>query len=174
VALPGTYLDLATCDLASLVQQAPDRVRIFTRSDPRAIDAQLRAAIMPYDARLDGPHSPLPGTLADFAQRALRHFAETVLASSPNGDLEQHQKGVLRSLGRWARPQSPTRPRQSDEEIRHLISRNWSAVGGRSGRMLRVLRDDLGVACEQARFAALFGEVKAAKLAGATRMGADG
>jgi hypothetical protein len=41
-------------------------------------------------------------------------------------------------------------------EIIDLVLRDWDVVGGRSSMMLRHLRDELRVACEQQRFAGLF------------------
>lgn len=165
VALPGAYLDMLADDLARLLRRAPERLRIFTGTEPARVDPVLRAAVMPYDDRLDGPDSPRPGTRIDFPQRALRHFVETVLPVRPQGDLEHHRRDVSLTLERWSSPTAVVRRRQSDEEIRRLIRERWEVVGGRSGRMLRVLRDEVGVACEQSRFAELFDDVKAARVA---------
>jgi hypothetical protein len=50
--------------------------------------------------------------------------------------------------------------RVTDEEIVVLIREHWSAAQAQSTRMLRLLRDDLGVACEQGRFSRLFRRVR--------------
>ena len=38
---------------------------------------------------------------------------------------------------------------------------HWDAVGGSSSRLLRLFRDDLNIACEQGRFAALARVIRA-------------
>ena len=54
------------------------------------------------------------------------------------------------------RPTNAPRTRKSDSEILNLIHRRWRRVEGRSGRMLRLLRDEEMIACEQGRFRRLF------------------
>ena len=52
-------------------------------------------------------------------------------------------------------------PIDDDEEIKSIIRKHWHDVEGRSGKMLRLFRDHLMIACEQKRFSDLFKEVKA-------------
>ena len=51
-----------------------------------------------------------------------------------------------------------------DDEMKIIIKKLWSRADGQVGRMLRVLRDEEKIACEQGRFATLFREVKEAKV----------
>lgn len=121
---------------------------------------------MPYDRRLEDPVLGRAGTAGDFAQRAMRDFVEEVLPGSPMGSAADHAKAVLDRLNCHTTPPRPSRRSATDDELQALMRAHWNAVGGRSGRMLRLLRDDLGVACEQGRFKNLFNGV-AAQLDGA-------
>jgi hypothetical protein len=156
IALPGMYLELVGEELASLPSRTRSRFRVFTLNPASAIPEALRPFVLPYDARFDGPDAPLPGTRSDFAQRSLAHFVEAVLAYHPKADFDGHAEGVEKLLSGLRRQSTPVRTRQSDGEIISLIHRHWSAARGQSSRMLRLLRDDLGVACEQGRFRTLF------------------
>ena len=161
-ALPGTYLLMVADDLSRLADRAEGRLRLFCAAPPTGLPGQLSAALMPYDSRLDGPDSPLPGTLGDFAQRAMRHFVEIVLPGTPAGsDIASHKAAVEQSLTDLRSPASIRRARATDAEIVELIARHWSQTDGRSTRMLRLIRDELGRACEQGRFVRLFQQAAA-------------
>jgi hypothetical protein len=54
----------------------------------------------------------------------------------------------------------PPRERKSDEELMEIMDLNWGRARGQASLMLRVLRDDLLIACEQKRFAGLFRHLK--------------
>lgn len=163
VALSGSYLAMIAAELLALPEKTLERLRIFSLSSGSAVPEGLSRYRMPYDARFDGDGSPLPGTRGDFAQRALAHFAETVLDADGKGSLERHSKAVSRFMSKLPQPEPISRAKASDEEIVALIHRHWRSVDGRSGRMLRYLRDDLGVACEQSRFRDLFRAAKDAR-----------
>lgn len=152
IAASGPYLKMIEQDLLAL---PIDRLRLFTRADIRALPAPLRAAVMPYDDRLDASDGR-PGTIADFAQRAMAHFAEHVLPYAPAGGLEEHTGLVLSRLSPLMAPAKRVGRKATDEEIKAAIAAHFEAVGGQSSQMLRKLRDDLGLACEQSRFRDLF------------------
>jgi hypothetical protein len=116
---------------------------------------------MPYDARFDGDGGPLPGTHADFSQRALHHFVRDVLPRTRRAGHVAHAEAVEDFLSGLKPPRPLLRKRVGDEEITVLINRHWHQVQGQSGLMLRLLRDKLHVACEQTRFRDLFREVRA-------------
>src|SRR3546814_14194086 len=115
---------------------------------------------MPYDDRLDGCDSPLPGTRSDFASRAAHHFVEAVVLDTPKASAEAHAKRVLTLLTNWRAPSLTSRPRRSDAELLPLISDHWEANGGRSAPLLRVLRGEVGVACGQGRLARLAAQIR--------------
>ena len=156
LALPSLYLSMVEEELLELPQDVLARLRFFGLGIRARIDPRLEPLVMPYDGRLEDAASRFRGTRSDFAPRALRHFAEVVLAELPNGSSDQHRVAVMKALATWSEPRTPKRPRISDEQVQELIRKHWSDVGGRSSRMLRLLRDDLSVACEPGRFRALF------------------
>ena len=160
IALPSVYLSMIASDLAKLHGRSRSRLRIFTSAAPKGLPKSLSSLVMPYDERLDGPDSPMPGTRSDFAARALRHFVDHILKKHFSGDVREHMRAVTSSLARMRKPRVAVRARHSDEEIIRLIQDHWNAANGKSSRMLRVLRDDLSVACEQSRFAGLFRKAK--------------
>src|SRR3546814_9801405 len=67
----------------------------------RGRDPRLHPWLMPYDDRLDGCDSPLPGTRSDFASRAAHHFVEAVVLDTPKASArsEEHTS-ELQSLMR--------------------------------------------------------------------------
>ncbi|MDH4744215.1 hypothetical protein OMP43_09325 [Sphingomonas sp. CBMAI 2297] len=157
IALPRPYLDMIEADLLSLPEQVLDRVRLFCGAQAPAALAHLQ---MPYDDRLDGPDSPYRGTRSNFASRALRHFATRVLPGKEGHMVAQHTAAVQAALAGWTRPIRTSGIRKSDAELREILAAHWEAMGGRSTRMLRLLRDELGIACEQGRFAALIRDMR--------------
>lgn len=160
VALPSLYLSMLEEELLELRQEVLSRLRFFGLGLRARIDSRLAPLVMPYDERLEDSASRFRGTRSDFASRALRHFVEMVLPEHPNGSADQHRGAVMKALAAWSEPRTPKRPRISDEQVQELIRRHWSDVEGQSSRMLRLLRDDLSVACEQGRFRALFQAVR--------------
>ncbi|UKJ75438.1 hypothetical protein [Azospirillum brasilense] len=163
VALSRPYLQMMLHDLLAWVERAPGCLRLFASAGSDELPLSLRRALMPYDARLDDPRGPLPGTKGDFAQRALRHFVERVLPTSSDAPATVHAERVTESLAGLSAPDLQERAKRSDAEIRALIEHHWHEVGGASSRMLRKLRDGLGVACEQGRFKDLFHQVAQAR-----------
>jgi hypothetical protein len=160
VALPSGYLGMIGDDLLGLPEQARARVRLFGRSIAEDLHPTLRPLAMPYDGRLDDPASPARGTGSDFGPRALRHFVERVRPAWPDGSVGEHREAVEAALAGWRAPVAPHRSRLADQEVRALIRAHWEDAGGRSSRMLRLLRDRLSVACEQGRFRDLFRAVR--------------
>lgn len=153
-ALSSSYIAMVADEWAQWPAERKARLRLFTKEEPQGVADDLRKAWMPYDDRLDAIGNGHAGTQSDFAQRALRHFATTIF---DNGALEQDRAAVQLSLQGLKAREVPTRTRSTDDEIQALINAEWDAVDGRSGAMLRRLRDTLGVACEQRRFKRLFG-----------------
>jgi hypothetical protein len=115
---------------------------------------------MPYDARLDGSESPSPGTAADFASRALRDFVTFILPNLRDASCGEHAAAVSRRLKTWTATVRPERKRQSDAELLGIIRSNWNVGGASVSRMLRWVRSDLGLACEQGRMRELYRSVQ--------------
>lgn len=154
LALPASYLRMLRTDLESISVAAAENLRIFTSEAGRIeVPGRLLGCIMPYDDRLESVPG-FNGTRADFPQRALRHFLECM-----RGDKVSQAEGrrtVSRNLSSLQRRKLPDRLRVSDDEIRAMLRAQWVTCAGSSTRLLRYLRDDAKVSCEQGRFRALW------------------
>jgi hypothetical protein len=159
VALPGAYLAMIEPDLLALAPDQLKRLRIIERLPTRR--AALQDLTLPYDARLDAPASGFAGTRSDFYARAARHFAQVIHPAHPGADLQTHAEAVGAELSRHAAPDARVGKRQSDQELRAIVATHWDRAAGRTTRLLRILRDDLGIACEQGRFARLMQAMRA-------------
>jgi hypothetical protein len=161
-ALPKEYLRMAT-DLLSTIA-ASTALRILIRDSVNWLPASLSGCVIRYDGRLDGTGSTDKGTMSDFAARAARHFGKHVLNHAASGTQQDHQALVENHLSQFEARTVPERQKMSDASIMELISKHWNETSGQSGRMLRHLRDNLNVACEQSRFKNLFHQVANARL----------
>lgn len=159
-----SYLSLVMSDIFRLVSEDLEKVRIVGPPNPSLIPHQFRHLWMPYDARFDGPRCPNPGTRSDYPQRIARHFVEHVLSLSPHSCAEEHAQIVEAILKDMPVARIIERKSLPDHEIVKIIDKNWDLANGSSARMLRILRDQEHVACEQSRFAAIFRNIKAEKL----------
>ena len=166
VALSETYARMVADDLASLGEADLGRLRIIGPRNAARLPARLRPYLMPFDSRLDGPAFPIPGTRTDFAARAGRWFVEEIASTHPEGSADCHATAVSEALAQFSPPPQFSRSPRMDEEIADLILVNWERAEGKSSRMLRILRDNLGIACEQNRFARLFRETAARRKGG--------
>lgn len=152
IALTKPYARLLAPVLDRLEARELERVRIFGTGLTEALSERVCRQVLPYDARLE---NVLPGTKADFPQRALLHFAGEGLGANPSGNVSEHRAWVEVAFAGQAAPIRPARPRLSDARIIELIAKHLPETRA-VGRLLRVLRDHEGVACEQARFTRLY------------------
>lgn len=152
VALTRPYAEMVGKSLIELDSSILARLRIFGVSLAPALPAILRPALAPYDERLD---AVLPGTRADFSQRALLHFVRTVVERHGEPDRSADFEAVEAALDGVVPPDRLHRPRRTDEEILQLILARLRSQSG-IARVLRALRDEEGVACEQSRFSRLY------------------
>ncbi|MDQ0996079.1 hypothetical protein QFZ34_001256 [Phyllobacterium ifriqiyense] len=160
LAVGLAYLRMLEPILLDLPDETLDRLRIFAGSANTTLPGRLAAQILPYDTRLNGPQSPIRGTMIDFTSRALHHFATTVMTDQPHGGIVSQTKHVERLLMPWSLPNVSSGVRRSDTDIKTLLRQHWDRTGGSTTKLLRVLRDELAVACEQKRFARLAAEVR--------------
>ncbi|NKQ80378.1 hypothetical protein C3Y90_23895 [Rhizobium sp. UPM1134] len=160
IALPSPYLRMIAPTLTELPDSTCERIRIVGGRDVRGLSPSLESARLPYDDRLDGPQSPLRGTRSDFASRALRHFVEAILSNAPLGTAEVHAKLVESELATWERPIAKLGVRKSDADLKSIVRENWARADGQTTKLLRLLRDELNIACEQKRFARLAAEIR--------------
>ncbi|WOJ88368.1 hypothetical protein RZS28_11010 [Methylocapsa polymorpha] len=152
IALTRPYAEMVGQSLSALEPQALARLRIFGASLGCALPALLHPALAPYDDRLD---AILPGTRADFSQRALFHFVRSVAITHQAQDRDADYAAVEAALAGVAPPDRPRRMRRTDEEILQLILTRLPSQAG-IARILRALRDEEGIACEQSRFGRLY------------------
>lgn len=159
LALPSTYLRMVRDDLAQVTPARAGQLRIFTSAaGVRCVPDHLKNCAMPYDERLESVRG-FAGTRSDFAQRALRHFVEVLEATSMS--LEGARDAVSASLERHRQRQRSVGQRMTDEEIRQVLMTQWARYSGRSTKLLRHLRDEAGISCEQRRFSRLWQELAA-------------
>lgn len=159
LAIPSPYLNLISQDLAALTDEEVTRLRIFTSEfGASEVPERLRSAVMPYDERLEGLAN-FGGTRVDFAQRALRHFVQILRGHIL--PLDSAREEVRLAMNALVKPTVPKRERKSDAEIAELIGQNWERLNGSGVALLRYLRDEALVACEQSRFAMLRRDVQA-------------
>lgn len=160
IALPSPYLRMVAPALQGVSDALCERIRIVGGRDVPDLNPRLEGVRLPYDDRLDGPQSTLPGTRSDFASRAVRHFVENVLATAPLATAKDHAELVEIALAGWDRPSSKLGTRMSDRDLKSIVRDHWSRADGRSTKLLRILRDELNIACEQKRFARLTAEIR--------------
>ena len=151
IALTRPYAQMVGESLAALSPQVLARLRIFGASLASALPPALHPALAPYDARLE---AILPGTRSDFSQRALHHFVGLVVGDGQH-DRDADYGAVTRALAKVTAPDRPRRPRRSDAELLEMIAARLQSQSG-VARILRALRDEEGVACEQSRFSRLY------------------
>ncbi|KPF54080.1 hypothetical protein IP65_09785 [Novosphingobium sp. AAP1] len=159
-ALSDTYIEMVTDDLCALPAAILARVRLFTRAPLDRVAPALRPLVMPYDDRLDGPDSPVRGTRGDFAGRALHHFAKYIHVAGDRRSVGDHCAAVGSALTGWRFAARFDRQRLDDDAVLALVRKHWDVERGSTARLLRRLRDDLGVACEQGRLANLARQVR--------------
>ena len=152
IALTRPYAEMVGKSLSELDPSILARLRIFGASLSPALPAILRPALAPYDERLD---AVLPGIRADFSQRALLHFVHSVAGNRDAQDRDADYAAVETALEGVLPPDRLRRTRRTDEEIFQLILARLRSQTG-IARILRALRDEEGVACEQSRFARLY------------------
>jgi len=157
IALPASYLRMVREDLALIPTSACERLRIFTSYAGRSeVPASIASSVMPYDERLETVPG-FDGTRVDFAQRAMRHFVAQLRGHELSAEIGS--RAVAEFMNAQRRRTLPNRTRASDDEIRRLIRGRWHDYAGSSTRLLRYLRDDAKVSCEQRRFRVLWKNV---------------
>lgn len=155
ISVSSSYWTLIAQDLRCLSSEDFERVRIVGLAEG-TVPAWARNSILPYDSRFNGPDSPLPGTLSDYPQRLCVHYISQVL---PVCGLQDDQAHVRKLMSSMRAPSMLDRKRLTDDALRELM-RNRLSDGGISGaQMLRWLRDEQLVACEQGRCANLYKQV---------------
>lgn len=159
LALPSSYLRMIHDDLARVSPGEVGQLRIFTSTAGlQFVPEHLADCVMPYDDRLESVRN-YAGTRSDFAQRALRHFVEVLGAASL--PLDEARATVSAALARLPQRRQSVGKRMSDDEIRRVLTEQWSQHGGSCTRLLRYLRDEARISCEQKRFSRIWNALAA-------------
>ncbi len=161
IALPSSYLEMIAPDLALVRDSQLQTLRLFTSvAGSKALSTRLQSTVMPYDERLEGiiNHN---GTRSDFPQRALKHFV-TVLKGHEL-PLSVAKERVVKCMTEAIKPPVPRREKVTNERISELIRNNWNSQEGSAYKLLRFLRDEAKVACEQSRFSGIWRTIKEEK-----------
>lgn len=159
LALPSSYLRMIHDDLARVSPAEVGQLRIFTSTAGlQFVPEHLADCVMPYDDRLESVRD-YAGTRSDFAQRALRHFVEALGAASL--PLDEARATVSAALARLPQRRQSVGKRMSDDEIRRVLTEQWSQHGGSCTRLLRYLRDEAHISCEQKRFSRIWNALAA-------------
>jgi hypothetical protein len=159
IAIPKSYMEMIASDLEKIGSNHHQNLRIFTSiAGYKVVPNSLKSLVMPYDERLEGiaQHN---GTRSDFPQRALKHFVTHLHAQDL--PLEEAKCLVRSSMESSHLRLTPTRLKVTDARIAELISENWQNHDGNGTKLLRFLRDDANVACEQSRFRGIWRKVMA-------------
>ncbi len=160
LALSRPYIELLQDELLNCSHQQQQRLRFFGKKLNSALPSSLDGNWMPYDDRLESAGPGFSGTQSDFAQRALRHFVTEILHKHSDDDAYLHRSMVLDSLSPLNKREIPKRQRLSDKDIGIAIRDNWENGKGQSSTLLRIIRIDLGIACEQSRFRNIYHTIK--------------
>jgi hypothetical protein len=158
LALPSPYLSLIRDDLKQIQSSDVRRLRVFSSARiGSSLPDLVKPCLMPYDDRLsciagyDGP-------MVTFAQRATAHFVEAIKGQFLS--LEEAKLAVSAALAGLKARAKVQRTKASDETLIEAIQKNWDLCGGRAGKLLRYVRDELGLAVEQSRFSGLWQRVR--------------
>jgi hypothetical protein len=160
VAMPCSYLGMVAQDLADLPANTLRTVRIIGPRRREEIDARLQDNWLPYDARLDSPDTGLNGTASDFPHRALGHFVSNILPLNTGKSSQCHADAVENALSKFEAYVRPRGQNTSDDDVISAISTVWKKHSGRRASILRELRSELNIACEQSRFRKLADKVE--------------
>lgn len=160
LSLSQIYAKMVQEDLLKLDDTSLKKLRIVGLSHAEILHKRLQHAFMPYDTRINNPKSGISGTMSDFPQRAAHHFVNNIWGDYPTVSATNHAALVKKSLAHLKKPVIPVRKQMNNEEIKVILTKNWDKAQGHSGKMLRFLRDQLMIACEQKRFSFLFKQVK--------------
>lgn len=157
IALPRAYLAMIGPELLALPEPQRARLRIIQRAGAEI--AELKPWTIVYDDRLEGVAGHA-GTRSDFAARAAVHFAEQVWPSREGSRISEHNEAIGNALSACVPRVMRSGSRKSDAELCAIIADHWNVAGGRTTKLLRLLRDDLSIACEQGRFSKLVDKVR--------------
>ncbi len=159
ISLPSSYLKMISDDLWGADPRQLQKVLIFTSPyGATFIPERWQLLGLPYDESLEDPTSGYSGTRSDFPQRAMKHFVKEI--GMPNESLPKIIKQLNARLSKLKKPVAPNRIKISDSELIKLINKNWGKFDGQTSKLLRFLRDEALVSCEQSRFQKICSQIR--------------
>lgn len=162
ISLPSSYLEMISKDLWSADPAKLKKVLIFTSTyGIQFIPDEWKHLALPYDERLEDRKSGYAGTRSDFPQRAMNHFVQEI--GMQDATLPQIIHAIDSHLSKLKKPKPPERKRLSDAELTKILNKNWNKYIGKTSRLLRFLRDEALVSCEQSRFQRLCKKIQESK-----------
>ena len=151
-AMPASYLALINREMTELSPRFLKTTRVIGPRRRDDVPEALRPYWLPYDARLDCADTGYNGTAGDFPHRALRHFTQEILPTVGLMAASDHSDSVERALEHFAPYVRPRGQTASDDEVILAIRALWHLHQGKRAGILRALRSERNVACEQTRF----------------------
>ena len=168
LALPSGYLEMLVPDLLDIGPESRQSLRIFSSTaGVLSLPKELQEFALPYDDRLES----LPGhdgTRVDFPQRAMRHFVEEIRGHEL--DIGAAKARVAEALSGLSPRLIPARTKLSDSDIAAVLRAQWKRHKGSSSQLLRFLRQEAQIACEQKRFRNIWQALKAEQAAQGVRV----
>jgi len=154
LALPSSYLEMVYDDLDSISVESAEGLRIFTsKVGVQKLPSHIVQCAMPYDDRLESL-AGYAGTRSDFAQRAMLHFVRSL--GGEKLSMNEARESVSSALDCLPWPVRSRGVRKTDDEIKAVLKEQWANYSGRSTLLLRYLRDDAKISCEQRRFSRIW------------------
>ena len=163
LAMPASYIEMVSGELKALSSKDLGKLRIFGPRRISDVPKFLQSAVMPYDERLNSKKIGMAGTESDFAQRALLHFVTKIFPSYKSANQSEHAAVVVKFLAPYSYERKKIGIKLNDKEIIKLVRKLVKELGLGQGKMLRHLRDNEGIACEQTRFRKIFLTVSRSK-----------
>lgn len=162
IALPHNYLKMFLPFLVNLDDQTLRNIRLFLHPiSYQQLPEKIKKLYIPYDYRIE--NTDFKGTMVDYCQRCLHHFIKYIFV--PDQDLTVAKRLVNEYMESLPPLKSKIqRPKLNDEEISKLILEGWDLCSGQSSKLLRYLRDEKKIACEQSRFKGLWRHIKNEKI----------
>jgi hypothetical protein len=155
MAMPASYVEMISGELEAISPENLKKLRIFGPRRVTDVPAFLQRAVMPYDDRLNANKIGMSGTESDFAQRALLHFVRTIFPLCRSANQAEHAEAITVFLAAHRFKRKAVGRRVTDDELRSLVRSLVPLIGTNRTAMLRHLRDQERIACEQTRFAKL-------------------
>lgn len=162
IALPASYLLMVSDELTALSISERRKLRIIV-STKTSLASELAEIAIRYDQRLNAIEGAPRGANTSFVQRALLHLCRLLSENARITAVASQQTLVDRTLGQTTLINTPSRRRLTDDQLTRMIELELKRkIVGRS-TLLKIIRQEKNVACEQNRFGELYDQVLASR-----------